>query len=969
MSGGKELVLETLRLATSQDAEVLRPAEERLQEWETEPGFYSTLVEIFSEHSIEVNVRWLGVLYFKNGVDRYWRKTAPKAISEEEKARIRCGLLHNLREPVPQVATQLAVLIAKIARVDCPREWPDLLPALFEAVKSDDQLVQHRTLLNLHHVIKQLASKRLAADRRTFQELTSQMFTFLLELWRSQTEAFLAAVGQNMEVMVPCLERSHLALKILRKLLIHGFKKPHESQDAITLLESVFDRIKILLTFRKQHESNDHVKTISEKYVVLLTKVLLDMLENFPFSYLQFIKPSLELTTYYVFTPAGDGLLFERFTVQCLNLIKAILLCPEYKPCKVVEDTKDPQTLEAFRIKSQFFDNSVLAGMCHKLISHYFLLTQSDLEVWDSDPEGFCMDVEGGESWKYSLRPCTETLFVSLFHEYRNALTPVLMEMVRSSHSPVDPRDYHGILQKDAVYNAVGLAAFELFDDIDFDQWFTSSLINELKVKDSNYRIIRRRVIWLIGQWTSVKFSPEHRPTLYEACIHLLSTEEDFVVRLSAAMTLMHSVDDFEFDPQQFMPYLPTIFGLLFNLLKEAHECDTKMQVLHVMSFMIEVVGVGIQPHAAPLAQYLPGLWKESVDHNMLRCAILTTLVHMVTGLMRESEGLHDFLINIIRISTDVREDCHVYLLEDGLMLWLTTLENTAHPHESLLQLFDNMLPLLELSTENLRLCLQITTAYTLLCPQQFFTKYGSRLIECFNSMLKDMKSEGIVLVLRSVEMMLRVQPVEGSTLIQPLLPSVMKVVAEGDQYPMVMSMYLSVVARLVLYAEHIFTWAVNQTAADQSKTPDAVLEQIVNVWSEKLSLVSPEERRKLCGLGLAYLCGSGWSPVLKVWPAAVTAVAEVVFDVTMEDSTDDKLVVNGGRLGSPEVYELETEHVLRRQAVAQEDPVHTTSLRVFLGQQMKRLQQSTDATTIMTLAQDLEDNCKNLLEEVTVAS
>lgn len=968
MSGGRELVLDTLRRATSQEAEILKPAELQLQEWETEPGFYSTLVEIFSDHGLEVNVRWLAVLYFKNGVDRYWRKTAPKAIKEEEKTQIRCGLLHNLQEPVPQVATQLAVLIAKIARVDCPREWPDLLPALFEAVKSSDQLVQHRTLLTLHHVIKQLASKRLAADRRTFQELTVPMFSFLLELWRSETAAFLAPGVENIELVVPSLERSHLALKILRKLVIHGFKKPEENEDAIMFIESIYDRVKVMLTFRKQHESSEHVKTISEKYVVLLTKVLLDMLENFPFSYLQFIKPSLELTAYFVFTPVGDGFIFERFTVQCLNLIKAILLCPEYKPCKVIEDTKDPRTLEAFRIKSEFFTSSVLAGMCHKLISHYFLLTQDDLEVWDSDPEGFCMEVEGGESWKYSLRPCTETLFVSLFHEYRSALIPVLMEMVRSSHNLVNPSDYHGILQKDAVYNAVGLAAFELFDDIDFDQWFTSSLINELKVKDSNYRIIRRRVIWLIGQWTSVKFSPEHRPTLYEACIHLLAPEEDFVVRLSAAMTLKHSVNDFEFDPEQFMPYLSTIFGLLFSLLKEAHECDTKMQVLHVMSFMIEVVGVGIQPHAAPLAQYLPGLWEESSDHSMLRCAILTTLVHMVTGLMRESEGLHEFLINIVRVSTDVKEDCHVYLLEDGLLLWLTTLENTANPHDALLQLFDNMLPLLEISSENLRLCLQITTAYTLLCPQQFFSKYGSRLIETFSSLLTDMKNEGMVLVLRAVEMILRVLPSEGASLVQPLLPSMIKAVAEGDQYPMVMSMYLSVVARLVLYAEHIFTWAINQAAENESKRPEEVLERIVNVWSDKIALVSPEERRKLCGLGLAYLCGSGWPPVLKGWPSAVNAVAEVVFDVTMEDSTQDKLVINGGRLGSPEPYELETEHVLRRQALAQRDPVHTTSLRVFLGQQMKRLQEMTDHNTILTLAQDLEENCRKLLEEVTVS-
>ena len=43
------------------------------------------MLQIFSEYSLEVNVRWLAVLYFKNGVDRYWRKTAPKAISEEER--------------------------------------------------------------------------------------------------------------------------------------------------------------------------------------------------------------------------------------------------------------------------------------------------------------------------------------------------------------------------------------------------------------------------------------------------------------------------------------------------------------------------------------------------------------------------------------------------------------------------------------------------------------------------------------------------------------------------------------------------------------------------------------------------------------------------------------------------------------------------------------------------------------------
>lgn len=37
------VVLETLTKACSQNAETLKPAENQLQEWETQPGFYTIL--------------------------------------------------------------------------------------------------------------------------------------------------------------------------------------------------------------------------------------------------------------------------------------------------------------------------------------------------------------------------------------------------------------------------------------------------------------------------------------------------------------------------------------------------------------------------------------------------------------------------------------------------------------------------------------------------------------------------------------------------------------------------------------------------------------------------------------------------------------------------------------------------------------------------------------------------------------
>lgn len=74
-----------------------------------------------------------------------------------------------------QIATQISVLIAKVARVDCPRQWPELIPTLVESVKVQDDLQQHRALLTFYHVTKTLASKRLAADRKLFYDVSDVM--------------------------------------------------------------------------------------------------------------------------------------------------------------------------------------------------------------------------------------------------------------------------------------------------------------------------------------------------------------------------------------------------------------------------------------------------------------------------------------------------------------------------------------------------------------------------------------------------------------------------------------------------------------------------------------------------------------------------------------------------------------------------------------------------------------------------
>lgn len=103
---------------------------------------------------------------------------------EVEKNRIKQGLLCNFSEPVNQIAVQRAVIISKVARMDCPKEWPELFPTLLQAVESPDMLIQHRSLLTLYHVIKAISSKRLAGEECV--RLPDCKFVYLIINFRRQ---------------------------------------------------------------------------------------------------------------------------------------------------------------------------------------------------------------------------------------------------------------------------------------------------------------------------------------------------------------------------------------------------------------------------------------------------------------------------------------------------------------------------------------------------------------------------------------------------------------------------------------------------------------------------------------------------------------------------------------------------------------------------------------------------------------
>ena len=72
-----------------------------------------------------------------------------------------------------QFAVQVAVCFGKVARQDFPKTWPSLFEDITGHMQSGGALANRRVYLVLHHVLKELATKRLATDKKHFAQVPS----------------------------------------------------------------------------------------------------------------------------------------------------------------------------------------------------------------------------------------------------------------------------------------------------------------------------------------------------------------------------------------------------------------------------------------------------------------------------------------------------------------------------------------------------------------------------------------------------------------------------------------------------------------------------------------------------------------------------------------------------------------------------------------------------------------------------
>ena len=398
-------------------------------------------------------------------------------------------------------------------RKDFPNEWTDLLPTLAEMMKAslegggatangsgdvsspntctvsrDAVLVSRRTCLGIHHILKELSSKRLPADRRNFNSIAEMLFPIAWSCFCSDTSRivmWMTRGGSNGNagiepfecIMGSVLERWSYLLKIVSRVLIFGTgtgdarsleEVPMVVQTAPVLVDALRALLQLSCTITADamqsgaidvggggagtaaavHATIPNLSEWLFQSATKIIKTLTALQELHPWSLL---KSNCVLTVAELLdgfltgsTALAENEAAHKAAIKCMLYFHELVRCGAYKQAIEVAKEKSADGseksfrdqerqmrkrqlgAEVERVIELTFNAERMQRLTGVLVSKFIRLSDEDIEEWSASPEAYYHEQEV-INWQDCARPCAESLLVLFVQEKPDVVVPMLV--------------------------------------------------------------------------------------------------------------------------------------------------------------------------------------------------------------------------------------------------------------------------------------------------------------------------------------------------------------------------------------------------------------------------------------------------------------------------------------------------------------------------------------------------------------
>ncbi|KAJ2930226.1 hypothetical protein H1R20_g6892, partial [Candolleomyces eurysporus] len=464
-------------------------------------------------------------------------------------------------------------------------------------------------------------------------------------------------------------------------------------------------------------------------------------------------------------------------------------------------------------------------------------------------------------------------VMANLSNQFAEFVTPLLLATFEQV--ALQPTlDLPAILQKEALYCAIGRCAVRLKDRLPFAEWLEKTLAVEALSQDPKFPIIKRRIAWLIGKWVSEQCSSPNNPRIWEILVHLLkdrSDGTDTVVRLTAANAVKDCVDTLEFSAEVFAPFLLDTITELVRLMDEADTSESKRRIATTLSAVLEQTKDMVTPFMGIIAEPVPQLWTAAGEDWLLKGTMLTTVTKLVEAVKDRSSALESITVPLIQES--LSPGVMINLDEDGLILWLAAIRNAPsggnrNGPQSLLAIYPRALYLLATNLDLLGKITGILESYFFLDAPALLQNYSKDIFQAFT---EGLKSQAVMVNMKDMVVALQFmvqlapsnlwgEPMHTSGLFAHLLLTL----NDGESSPILLTEIIFLFSRIVMADAQMFLQLMSATAPAVNQPETNLWEGLLDQWWGKFDNMSEPRHRKLTAMGTATLVATGRPEVLK---------------------------------------------------------------------------------------------------------
>lgn len=958
----------------SERSESQQSAERQLKLWETEPGFHYLLQDVYLKVDLPLRVRWMAIICFKNGIEKYWRASRANAIGKEEKAQIKARLFLLIDEKNSQLTIQNAHAIARIVRFDFPAEWPTLFDDVAKSLEeyvfvSGNLPATNNLLVILNQMIKAVAMVRIGRARHALQSKAPIIVPVLVKLYIKFYQMWTSSL--DLSVMEIC----YLCLKNLRRIIPEGFEQPHKNQAINEFMKLSIAHLQELVTEHEKYSSDlleRYVKSYSKLYVSLINHnptsfILLPSSQEIVLTFMTLLESKAEA----IYNSTEENDFWEVLALKGFLILKK-MIAYVYKQGAVTlkqRNDKDEVNNAIAKLKTDFFTPQVILNLCDLIINWYLRLKPADLESWLLEPEEWTNE-ELSSSWEYQVRPCAENFYQDLIKYFKDDLSEFILKKISSGLQDND--SVNNILIKDSIFSTFQLLADSIADKVNFDQLLQQVFIPEgLKNDLVENKIIKRRMCLVISSWVTVNCSRESRVDIYKLLINFMQPDNkinDKVVKLTAVQTLRTVINDWDFNKQDFQPFLKDFVILCIDMLKEMSFTESKLYILDTLSALVERCNPLIdQASLISILQVVPPFWENSGndgnDESILKTSLLRVLKNLVIALNQNSTETHFITIPLIKSCCTQNSEYYSLLAEDGYDLWLAVVQYypaNMEPNTEIIDFFGLLHSALLDSTEILPVILSILRSYALLTPKLFETEIGLETFRVLSGYLANMRDDAFEVFIALMDILLLQESGSeqfiNSLIGSGLLNAMANYVLDDNHSIVLANKILLVLSRLAFKSAEVFCQVFQHLSVDVAK--------FTNIWMNYYKNNGNPRNKKVNLLALLALAKYGLVHNLYGLPEKFSEVLRRCFIFSEEINED--VAGNCQAYNSDYIYSdidnyayLDAdisphgEKIRYQKLVDTEDPVSRVNLREFLrGEVLAARQELGDEnfSTLMSL-------------------